>query len=341
MSLPEQIRQSFARLFWRKTIQPVAGQAFRHIAVHPCVINNQPHIVYPRGLQAQSPEIYRQLHAYFVQQGYQLKEDQRSGQAPGHYKNERRKLVPVLLFTASLFFEGSVYADERNQHQHATLDPEHNIELRLLPNAGIDEQTTRHSAPAALAGNTRLTSPTARRLFMILQDKYQVTDDDPDYISDDFKQIANYYSEFPEIVSLLTSLENKNWQLKYQEHDWATRARGNVFEIQQAMIHFDTRSAAQLRLNNGCKQNPVCVASPADALLHELLHTHSMLVNTQEFIAQGGMNNLVYPYKHEYAIIKQERKLYARMSAQDTLKRPYRVDHTGRAVKTRCPTCIK
>ncbi len=111
--------------------------------------------------------------------------------------------------------------------------------------------------------------------------------------------------------------------------------------MDKAIIHFNTRSAAQLRLNNGCANNPICIASPADALLHELLHTHSMLVRSEEFIAQGGMNNVMYPYKHEYAVIGAERQLYASMSTQDKIKRPQRREHTGRTVKANCPTCIK
>lgn len=34
-----------------------------------------------------------------------------------------------------------------------------------------------------------------------------------------------------------------------------------------------------------------------------------MLVHTPEFLAQGGA--VMYPYKHEYAIIDAERKLYS------------------------------
>ena len=110
-----------------------------------------------------------------------------------------------------------------------------------------------------------------------------------------------------------------------------------MMQVDKAIIHFNTRSAAQLRLNNGCDDNPVCIASPADALLHELLHTHSMLVKSEEFIAQGGMNNVIYPYEHEYSVIGKERKLYASMSSQDDIKRPQRREHTGRTVKANAP----
>lgn len=140
---------------------------------------------------------------------------------------------------------------------------------------------------------------------------------------------------------IIEALKNKNWELSFDEHNWVTTGSGNMMQVDKAVIHFNTRSAAQLRLNNGCTDNPVCIASPADALLHELLHTHSMLVNGEEFIAQGGMNNVIYPYKHEYDVIGKERELYASMSTQDNVKRPQRREHTGRTIKANCPTCIK
>ena len=114
-----------------------------------------------------------------------------------------------------------------------------------------------------------------------------------------------------------------------------------MLQVEKAVIHFNTRSAAQLRLNNGCGNNPVCIASPADALLHELLHTNSMLVKSEEFIAQGGINNVIYPYKQEYAVIDTERQLYATMSREDHGLRPQRREQRGRMVKAHCPTCIK
>jgi len=143
--------------------------------------------------------------------------------------------------------------------------------------------------------------------------------------------MASYYSRFPEVVALLQTLANKEWKLAYTENQWMTTVSGRLFEIEQTVIHFNTRMGAQLKLNNTCKHNPVCVASPADALLHELLHVHSMLVKTEEFIAQGGLNSVTYPYKHEYSIISSERALYAHMSRYDQQKRPSR--HTHRSCR--------
>jgi hypothetical protein len=325
--------------------QAVPLSSIRHqVYVHPCVINNQPHIVYPRGLQDQAPQLFQQLHNHFRDQGYALKEDQRSGDAEQQPHPERRRWAPILLFTTGLIFESAAFAETENETHDTTAHAQQTVELRLVAsNASTNpvnelrvslpppKQTEPAPANAGVAG----------RIYAMLTQHYQKHDTDPDYILNDFKEVANYYSGFPEVIDILDSLNNKKWQLVYDERSWSTAASGNVFHVDNASVHFNTRSAAQLKFNNRCKENPVCVASPADALLHELLHTHSMLVNTKEFIAQGGMSAVLYPYKHEYAIIEAERKLYASMSRRDDIKRPQRIDHTGRLVVAQCPTCIK
>jgi hypothetical protein len=324
--------------------QAAAATAYQHIFVHPCVINNQPYIVYPKGLAEQAPELFGQLSRYYSAQGYALKEDQRSQSNSSNSRQERRRWAPIVLFTASLLFESSVYADVEVDLQATDSHTLQQIELKLVSNQPVRTQIQQQLGPltpSPTSDTTQLRSTIANTVYAILLQHYQKQDSDPHYVLDDFKQMANYYSDFPEVIALLEHLKTKNWQLVYDENTWVTTASGNIFEVEKALVHFNTRSAAQLRLNNGCQQNPICIASPADALLHELLHTHSMLVNTREFIAQGGMNNVMYPYKHEYAIITAERSLYASMSKHDTRQRPQRTEHTGRLVKAHCPTCIK
>jgi len=319
------------------------SSAFSQTYVHPCVINNQPYIVYPRGLQESVPGLFAKLSQHYQNQGYLLKEDQRSNRSSNKYKNERQKWAPIFLFSVSLLFESSAFADvELEVNDAASLSQQQNIELQLISNNKIRQQIQYTVNPAYQSKKQlQMKSDLAASLFEILNSRYHNQKTDPDYIVEDLKEIANYYSEFPESVSLLEELKDKNWTLSFDEHNWVTTGSGNMLTVDKAVIHFNTRSAAQLRLNNGCKDNPVCIASPADALLHELLHTHSMLVKSEEFIAQGGMNNVIYPYKHEYAVIEQERELYANMSTQDNIKRPQRREHTGRTVKAHCPTCIK
>jgi len=320
-----------------------ANNHFSYAYVHPCVINDKPHVVYSKGLQQKSPSLFEKLSQYYQKQGYALKEDQRSGEVPDKYKNERRKWVPVILFSASLLFESSAFADvELEVDETASLKPEHQVELQLISNEKIRKQIESNLTISEQSNEPiEISSEIAQSLFNEFSKRYKKQKNDPSYIINDLKEIANYYSRFPESITLIEELKDKNWSLSFDEDNWVTTGSGNRSKIDKAVIHFNTRSAAQLRLNNGCENNPVCIASPADAMLHELLHTHSMLVNSDEFIAQGGLNDMMYPYEHEYAVIDSERKLYATMSRQDNIKRPQRRDHTGRTVKAHCPTCIK
>lgn len=313
------------------------------IYVHPCVINQQPHIVYPQGLQQKSPSLFAKLTQYYQQQGYRLKEDQRSDSFSNKYKNERRKWVPIVLFTASLMFETSVFADGKTGVNEIPVPQQfQNIELQLISKNLILDKIHYSVKPLSKPKEqSKIKSRLAQEIFDELQGRYKKQKNDPDYIIDDLKEVANYYSGFPESVTILEELKDKNWILSFDENNWVTTGSGSMLQVNKATVHFNTRSAAQLRLNNGCANNPVCIASPADALLHELLHAHSMLVKGEEFIAQGGMNNVIYPYKHEYAVIDAERELYASMSTQDKIKRPQRREHTGRIIKARCATCIK
>lgn len=314
------------------------------VCVHPCVIDNQPHIVYPRGLQEQKSALFHQLHHYYTTRGYTLKEDQRKNSEPEGHHHERRRWGPIILFTATLLFERSLYAGTELEVQDPLAHQVQQVELHMVSNQRINsqiEQKTLDPKQQGKAAAETMKSATASELFEILQSHYHQQESDPAYILGDFREIANYYSEFPEAITMLEALKDKNWQLSYDDRQWVTVASGNAFQVDKAVIHFNTRAAAQLRLNDQCQGNPVCIASPADALLHELLHTRSMLIDTDQFIAQGGMDSMIYPYQHEYAVIASERRLYASMSRRDSIKRPQRSDHTGRTVVAHCPICIK
>ncbi len=313
--------------------------AFAQTTVHPCIINNQRYIVYPRGLAEQNPQLFSQLTTHYTQLGYRLKEDQRTAESGNKYRNQRRKWVPMLLFTASLLLEQPAFAESAETGAASVVQHAQQISLQLVASQS-HQDTWQLQQPAKAIKKVQLVSKTAQALFSILFSRYQLKPGDPAYIENDLREIANYYSEFPMPVALLQALKGQNWVLAYDADNWVTTGSGNMLRVEKAVIHFNTRSAAQLRLNNGCDNNPVCIASPADALLHELLHAHSMLVNSEEFISQGGMNNVIYPYQHEYAVIGKERKLYAAMTRQDSLKRPQRREHTGRLVRARCATCI-
>jgi hypothetical protein len=314
---------------------------FSHTYVHPCVINNQPTIVYTRGLQSLSPRLFKQLHQYYAALGYALKEDQRSASTTSN-NPQRRQWAPVLLFTAALLFENTANADVTVQLTDTPSNSQ-KVTLQLISNNPLRHQIQQQieASPLTVTSNLSDSVQSETDILYLLQQHYQPQANDPAHITDDFKKMANYYSTFPEVVTLFAKLANKNWKMIFDEDNWTTVASGNMFNVENAVIHFNTRTAAQLRLNNSCEQNPVCIASPADALLHELLHTYSMLVNTEQFLQQGGMNRVLYPYQHEQHIIKQERELYQIMTRQDSILRPYRHNHAGRIIKAQCATCIR
>jgi len=43
-----------------------------------------------------------------------------------------------------------------------------------------------------------------------------------------------------------------------------------------------------------CKANPASHITPADALLHELLHAKLMIMDSAQFIKNGGMKPRLY-----------------------------------------------
>ena len=325
------------------TSQHESAQAF-HTYVHPCVIDKQPHIIYPRGLASGAPHLFQQLKQYFSRLGYQLKEDQRNQQCHNQYASKRRAWAPIILFSAGLLFESTAMADVEINLDDVSQINNSQIELNLINNRSIRQQIKQelnidpHFDEIEIP---TLKQRTALVLHRILTTRYQPQANDPAHIQQDLKKMADYYSSYPEVVSLFNAIKNANWSLVFDEENWTTMASGNFAGIEKAEVHFNSRSAAQLRLNDSCKQNPVCIASPADALLHELLHVNSMFNHSEKFIAEGGMNGVMYPYQHERNIIGQERSLYQQMTEVDDVKRPYRHNHSGRIIKANCATCIK
>lgn len=180
------------------------------------------------------------------------------------------------------------------------------------------------------------------RIRDLLHARYQAKPDDPDYFKPDLDRIAAYYSRFPEVLQLLSSLEGKAWHLSYGKNTWVTKATGTRVSVSQATVVFDPRMAAQLRFRKACSGNRRCTASPADALLHEFLHVRAMLLDSKRFIAQGGMAGALYPYTHEAEVISAENALYSAMARLDGLARPQRSrhKHMGKLVKASCAVCI-
>lgn len=181
-----------------------------------------------------------------------------------------------------------------------------------------------------------------KQLTQILFNHYQAQITDPHYLRNDLIDLAHYFSQFPDAASILLSIEHLNWTLQYKPKTYQSVIEGSRLNVESATIYFDTRSAARLKFHRKCESKwNFCVASPADALLHELLHTQSALLSPNKFLAEGGLNGVIYPYIHEQKIIQKENKLYQAMSLLDGMQRPIRKNHVGRYYKAGCATCVQ
>jgi D-hexose-6-phosphate mutarotase len=165
---------------------------------------------------------------------------------------------------------------------------------------------------------------------------------DPDYIHSDIENMARYYAQYAEVRQLFSALEFDQWTWQYGKKSAETQMVIANFRVNSAVIILDTRGGAQFKFQKMCEQRvPYCYIAPADVMLHELLHVYSAVKNTSEFIAQGGLSQQLYPYRHEAHVIDQERELYRAMSAQDKIPRPQRNEHTGKFSAVACATCLR
>ena len=239
------------------------------------------------------------------------------------------KLYSIVIFTLTLWVSitQNIYAFESR-------------ELTTYQNMASIKNTLKDSYIIRIDRFPDSAISTFERVKKILGQHYVVKASDPYYIKQDINSMAKYYSQFPDVVSLLLSIKDKNWSLVYSDKNWTTSVEGSRLSIEHAIVSFNTRSASKLKFNNSCNNNPVCIASPADALLHELLHVKSMFLDSNEFIAQGGMNQHRYPVQHEHAILQEEKILYRSMTKLDNTKRPYRNEHQGKAISAQCVICI-
>jgi hypothetical protein len=180
-----------------------------------------------------------------------------------------------------------------------------------------------------------------KRIHKLLLNHYHAQTSDPLHIEKDLVELAHYFSQYPDAATLLISLEQANWQFQYKANMFQTIVSGSRLSVDSATIYFDTRAASRLKFHPKCQGKwRICVASPADAFLHELLHAQRALLTPSDFLAEGGLNNLLYPYEHERNIIKKENYLYQSMSRFDGLMRPIRKNHVGRYRQVACVTCV-
>jgi len=295
--------------------------------IHSCVINKRRHFIHAPELHTEDPRYYQKLKEYAKRHNAILRADRRNLEAKQN-TDRRKKLLPVIFLAIGISGERSFAESVLNTNP--------------LPQFEIAQHATRseNSTPQTI-NQLSSTSKLSHTIENILVSHFAPAIDDPISIASDIKRAANYYASHPEAVELIESIAEESWQLKYAPHTFQTNVTGSKLNLQEINIYFDPRSTAQLKFYDRCStKTPFCIASPADALLHELLHVQATLKNEKVFIAQGGLPHYMYRAEHERLTILKENILYMAMSIRDKKPRPIRSEYSGRHVLVSCVTCI-
>lgn len=323
---------------WAEQLRSMAGgsKTVTGNVVHPCFINHQATLVHAADLATRNPEFFHDLQRFAAEQGYVLFADRRNKDL-SVAQDRRSNLLPVVVF--SLGVGSAAMAAEPSPAAQQTLALFDSGLERVEEDALSHQDEIENFTPAQQVDV--VDDAVFHELETILQSHYVSGGDEPEYVRNDLQQMARYFAHYPEAAALIRSLKDKAWQLSFAEDTFATEVRGNALQVHSVNVRFDPRAAAQLRRHKACDDNPgACVASPADALLHELLHAASALLDPQRFIAQGGINSVIYPFEHESEVIRSENLLYRAMTAVDGRYRPHRHRHAGQVVASACVTCL-
>lgn len=326
--------------------------------LHPCLIDGQPALVCRRDLSLIEPKVFTELKSIADRHGVYLKQDGRGkdNRSVGH--NRRRNTCLVLTFCVIVLAAsrpvkaGDLYMPSHLPAAMAGPAKMPNSGLQVISTAADDgspviklRQARAPSAEQVLASyreHVQTGSPNEilrAKIADFLKSTYQARPGDPEFITGDLESIADYYARYPAISDLIDELREHKIVLNYQQDTWQAQAWGNQYAVDSVSIRFDTRLGAQLVNAPGCENNPACGISPADALLHELLHAKLMLVDNQHFLEKNGMGQNFYPFEHEYEVIEAENQLYSTMNEQDGLMRPMRHRHSGTLMQVSCPAC--
>lgn len=326
--------------------------------LHPCVINGRAALVCQRGLLNQHADAYWALKAIADEYAVYLKEDSRQKDAAFSTENRRRQMAVVLTFCIGLLATSrSVTADDlTGDGKGATIVAGLTLSsLNLDSQVGqsADGQTVIHLRHAALPSvvdvmrshlqkqaSMQIDAAAKQKIVAFLSKVYRPELDDPATIAQDLQAIAEYFAQYPQAIALIEALEDQSLSLKYQAGHWQTQAFGNRYGVEKVTVYFDTRLGAQFLNNPDCTTNPACHVSPADALLHELLHAKLMLLEQEHYIATGGFSGNLYPYQHEDEVISEENRLYQAMNQLDGWSRPIRHQHSGELLQVSCPVCV-
>ncbi|HSC67860.1 MAG TPA: hypothetical protein VLC79_09230 [Cellvibrio sp.] len=319
---------------WTDVCQGLFGRDRASVDVHPlhaCVIDGVPHYVHAPGLAQSDPDYFTRLTAYAARHGIRLKADRRA--ADESVRDCRRKKFLSLIFLAMSMPGAGAFADEGE------------LSLNLIAPEYSQSVAAEEAQPVSRVGKLieqAQDSILAQRIEQILLDHLDDVEQHPPGILDDIQELARYYAHYPVAAQLIQSIADSEWKLKYAPHTFQTNIKGSRMDIDSVEVFFDPRSGAKLKFYDKCaQQKPFCVASPADALLHELLHVQTITIDKNAFIGQGGLDPWSYPAEHERLTIMKENALYRAMTLVDKQPRPLRSEHNGRHVLVSCATCYE
>ncbi len=326
----------------------------RNNFLHPCIIDGQAALVCHAGLSVLSPGSFASLLAVTTKHGILLKQDQRKTEQDATV-NRRNKTAVVLTFCVSLM-SASAHGRAGNEPAMGSrqlavqMVSARHVSSSVGQKRGRKVIRLRHIGPppveqvlSAYKQNRQFQRSDRNARFKIsrfLLNAYQRQPGDPTSVITDLQKTAEYYARYPRVLELFSELKDQNVFLKYKKSHWQAEASGTQYSGDQVTVYFDTRLGAQLWIHQGCKTNPACHITPADALLHELLHAKLMIVDSDDFIARGGMKPSLYLFDHESDVIAQENALFRNMTEQDHLLRPLRKRHTGELLNVSCVLCF-
>lgn len=86
----------------------------KQVLVHPCLIGDQPTLVYEKGLSEKDRKAFRYVEEFALRNGYQLKEDQRADFIEGIKRVKDAKqatVMTIMVLSASLFAQNAFAKD--------------------------------------------------------------------------------------------------------------------------------------------------------------------------------------------------------------------------------------
>jgi len=338
-----------------------SGSDYTAHPLHFCVINGQRHCVHAPDLPERDLAFYQRLTKYSEHNQLEMLPDRRT---IGALQNDcrRRKLLPIVFFAFGVE-KGQCELENKNvMNDLAVMNK--NIEKITQAGGSHTNIATTHcsssgqkrqaplgakQATATTADQTDINNIEASELLptellydhvnstvisAILRDHYVPQANDPKEIDNDIQAMSRYFSAHKEALKLISNVSHRTWELKYAPHTFQTDICGTRNSIKTVTVYFDPRrSAAKLQFYDALAQTtPFCVASQADALLHELLHVHSVYEVPATDMGSPSTGKHIYAGEHERQTILKENILYKAMSLRDNKPRPIRREHSGRHV---------